>query len=178
MIEEFRDIEGYEGKYQVSNLGNVKSLNYHRTGKEKILKPRNSSCDYLFVRLYINGKGKNYFVHRLVANAFIPNPNNLPQVNHKSEIKNQNTVDNLEWCTNEYNCNYGTHNKRVGEKNKNGKCSKPVLQFDLEGNFIKEWPSAMEIQRQLGYYQTYISACCNRKRKSAHKFIWRYKTAI
>ena len=125
MQEEWRDIGGYEGLYQISNIGNVKSLgrlvNYKNKGKKwqegKILKPLNKR-GYLCVGLWKNGYIKNYSVHRLVAQAFIPNPNNLPQVNHKNEIKDDNRVENLEWCNNYYNSQYGTRNKRIAEKMK------------------------------------------------------------
>lgn len=118
MEEIWRDIKGYEGKYQVSNLGRVKSLNYNRTKKEKVLDFKPSKAGYIIVRLCREGKSKPYQVHRLVALHFIDNPNNYPQVNHKDENKTNNCVDNLEWCTQKYNNNYGTHNKRVSESQK------------------------------------------------------------
>ena len=125
-MEEWKDIEGYEGIYQVSNLGRVKSLrdNFHRP-REKILNPVNDKLGYNIVCLHKDGKHKNYKIHRLVAIHFIENPNNYPQVNHKDENKTNNTVDNLEWCTSEYNNNYGTRNKKaqksLKEKYKNQK---------------------------------------------------------
>ena len=113
MKEIFKDIEEYEGLYQISNLGRVKSLKY---GKERILKPAKDKKGYLYVCLYKQGKMKIYRVHRLVAQAFIPNPNNLPQVNHKDEDKTNNASSNLEFCDAKYNNNYGNHNKKMGEK--------------------------------------------------------------
>ncbi|MBP3619849.1 MAG: HNH endonuclease [Clostridia bacterium] len=120
--EIWKEIRNYEGLYMISSYGKVKSLGNNKTKKEKILKPQKNKNGYLKVCLYSNGKMKQLYVHRLVAEAFIPNPNNLTQLNHKSEIKTQNNVDNLEWCTYEYNNNYGTRNKRMsqslkGEKN-------------------------------------------------------------
>ena len=115
--EIWKDIEGYEGEYQISNYGNVKSLNYLRTGKERILKPGKNRGGYYYVQLYKN-KAKNHYIHRLVAQAFIKNPRNLPQVNHKDENKSNNRVDNLEWCMPIYNANYGTRNKRTSDANK------------------------------------------------------------
>lgn len=169
----------FSGLYMVSNFGNVKSLNYNGTGKEKVLKPsKNKYNGYLQVCLYKKGKRKMYLVHRLVAEAFIPNPNNLPFINHKSEIKSQNNAENLEYCGHLYNCNYGTRNKRMTEKLKgkyNTKTSKPVLQIDKNTNeVIAEFPSVAEAIRQLGYSTGNISACCLGKLKTYKGFIWKY----
>ena len=182
MKEIWKPIEDYEN-YMVSNLGRVKSLNYRRTGKEKILKPFKAR-GYLVVDL-LDGTGKKgrktNFIHRLVAQAFIPNPLNLPEVNHIDEDKLNNCVDNLEWCDRSYNVNYGNRNKNAFEtlsKTNTCKQPKPILQYSIDGNFIKEWSSACEVQRQLGYYQRNIRACCNGKSKKSHNFLWRYKKVI
>lgn len=117
-MEEWRDIKDYEGLYQVSNMGRIKSLNYRRTGREKIMKLNHDKDGYIVVGLFKNKKLKQYKVHRLVAEAFIPNPDNLPQVNHKIddfEHRSDNRVENLEWCTGKYNSNYGSHNERLSE---------------------------------------------------------------
>lgn len=111
----WKDIEGYEGLYQVSNTGKVRSLNYRRTGETKVLKPSTSKLGYKSVNLCKDGKNKGYLVHRLVALAFIPNPNNYPVVNHKDENPSNNTVWNLEWCTQEYNINYGNCKQKIKE---------------------------------------------------------------
>ena len=175
MKEEWKVIKDYPN-YMVSNLGIVKSLNYRHTGIEKILKPNIDNRGYLIVKLYKNRKFKSFMVHRLVAQAFIPNPNNYPQVNHKNEIKDDNRPENLEWCDNYYNTHYGTRNKRIGEKHINGKCSKPVLQIDqLTDTIIAEFPSTREVERQLGISQSNISNCCNGKRNIAGGFKWAYK---
>lgn len=108
----WKDIENYEGLYQVNELGEVKS-------KRGILKPKPTKWGYLQVGLYKNGVCKNFSVHRLVAKAFIPNPDNLLEVNHKDENKLNNTVENLEWCTRKYNINYGSHNERMAFTNSN-----------------------------------------------------------
>lgn len=160
MKEEFRDIKGYEGLYQVSNLGKVKSLtreNQFYLNDIKVTRILNSHImkfhlnhGYLRVLLSKNGKRKWFFVHRLVAEAFIPNPNNLPFINHKSEIKTENNVENLEWCNAKYNVNYGTCKKRISKANTNNpKLSTPIKCLDLETNEITYYPSIPEASRQL-----------------------------
>ena len=179
--EIWKPVKDYEGLYEVSNYGNVKSLNRVETvgkliriRKERILKPCVNSKGYLQVGLCKNGKITNKLIHRLVAEAFIPNTDNLQQVNHKGENKQNNCVWQLEWCTNKYNSNYGTRNERIRKRNTNGKLSKPVSQYTLDGNYIKEFSSTMEVQRQLGYHHTNISLCCNGKYKHAYGYKWKY----
>ena len=190
MKEIWKDVKGYEGLYQISNLGRIKSLNYKGTCREGILKPHKNKYGYMYITLYRNGEHKSLRVHRLVAKAFIPNPHNLPEVNHKDEncinnfvyINEDGTVNlensNLEWCTSEYNHNYGTHNERIGKANYNKNTSKHVFQYDLDNNLINVFPSGKEAQRQLGFDQSTISACCLGKRKSYKGFIWRYKKSV
>ena len=168
--EVWKYILGYEGLYKISNKGRVKSIGY---GKERILKPANNGRGYLKVDLCKNGDKKWCLVHRLVAQAFIPNPNNLPEVNHLDENKENNRVENLEFCDRKYNCNYGTTKQRMIKK-----LSKTVFQYSKDGEFIKEWKSVMDVERNLGYAQTNISSCCLGKYKSAYGFVWRYKQII
>ena len=177
MIEIFKDIKDYEGLYQVSNFGNVLSLNYNRSGKPKLLKPHIEGGGYSFVHLCKDGKRKMFKIHRLVAETFLENPDNLPQVNHKDEDKTNNRVDNLEWCDNKYNCNYGTRIERIVKKQTNRNKSKKVLQFTLDGEFIREWPSTRECKRN-GFNSGHVSSCCNGKLKSHKGFIWRYKKEV
>ena len=136
-MEIWKDIPGYEGLYQVSNYGNVKSLNYRGTkGKHKCLKQNTDKYGYKVVILANHGKYKSYKVHRLVASAFIENPNNYPQVNHLDENPANNNYLNLEWCTAKYNINYGTRNKRAGEAQmgeKNHRYGKPAWNKGLKG---------------------------------------------
>lgn len=113
MNEIWKSIDGYEN-YEISNLGNVRSLNWNRTGRSQIIKP-GMTKGYLRVCLSKSGKVKMFGVHRLVAEAFLPNPGNLPEVNHRNEIKTDNRADNLEWCSAQYNSNFGTRNKRIAE---------------------------------------------------------------
>lgn len=171
MEEIWKDIEGYEGLYQVSNLGRVRSLR-----RNIIFKNRIERSGYEGVYLYKNKGYKYFLIHRLVANAFISNPDNLPQVNHKDENKLNNCISNLEWCDCKYNQNYGTRGKRISQKQLNDKNkSKVVLQYTKDGCFIKEWKSTRDIQRNLGFCQSDISKCCRNIIKTVHSYIWKYK---
>lgn len=164
--EYWKPVVGYEGLYEVSNWGRVKSIKF---GRERILKPGTNNRGYLFVNLCKNGKKKNFRVHRLVAEAFIPNPYNLPEVNHKDENKLNNNAENLEWCDRKFNINYGTGIERRSKTQ-----SKPVLQYDLEGNLIREWKSVTECGMN-GYNYGNVAACCRGILKTHKGFIWRYK---
>lgn len=170
MEEIWKDIKGYEGLYQVSNIGRVRGLR-----RNIILKPKVDRLKYLFVGLQYKGKGNNYRIHRLVALHFLENPNNFKEVNHKDEDKANNCVGNLEWCTHKYNSSYGTRGKRISLKNTNGKKSKITLQYDINGNLIKEWCSVSEITRKTIYKQGHISRCCRKECKTAYGYVWRYK---
>ena len=156
-------IEGYEN-YEVTCSGDV--LN-SKTGR--VLKPGKNYKGYFFVILSKNGKAKKFYIHRLVAEAFIPNPLNLPCVNHKDEVKTNNCVENLEWCDCKYNINYGTAIKRMTKAN-----SKTVLQLRKDGSLVRIWPSTIEVHRQLGYSHGHISNCCRGKRHSAYNYKWCY----
>lgn len=160
-------VKNYESLYEVSDKGRVKSIGY---GKERILKPGRAGGGYLKVGLRKNRERKMCYVHRLVAQTFIPNSDNLPEINHIDEDKTNNKVSNLEWCDRKYNQNYGTRNQRVSDK-----LSKPVLQYEKSGAFVREWKSTRDVQRTLGYFNNYISSCCLGKRKSAYDFIWKFK---
>lgn len=119
--EVWKDIPGYEGLYQISNIGNIRSLNYNQTGKVQRLK-LDTHKGYKKLCLYKNGRKKSHRVHRLVALAFIPNPNNLPYINHKDENRANNCVWNLEWCTAKYNTNYGTCPQKISTALKGRPC--------------------------------------------------------
>lgn len=182
-MENWKDIKGYEGFYQVSNLGRVKSLErdvYCQDGtfhhlKEKILVAALDGSGYPFVNLFKNGKMKNINVHRLVAMAFLPNPENKPQVNHKNEIKTDNSVSNLEWCTVSYNVNYGTRTARAVQNRKSYKLgnapnAKPVFCEELN----KTFDCAKRVEEELGIWGTSIIKVCKGKAKTAGGFHWKY----
>ena len=149
MQEIWKPIDGYEGRYEISNFGRLKSYLQDRNGKIKI--GNKTFKGYRSALLYDADGNKSWIpIHRLVANAFIDNPMNLPQVNHKDENKENNHVENLEWCTNEYNHNYGTRNKRTSISNR---CcpttSKRIYSVDSDGN-IESYDSVNEAERQTG----------------------------
>ena len=165
--EVWKDIEGYEGKYQVSDSGRVKSLNYRSTGEEMVLKQRKCKDGYLQVRLCKEGKVKYYKVHRLVAQAFIPNPENFPVINHMDENPSNNCANNLEWCTQKYNCNYGMRNEKIAKsQSKSVKC--------VETNTI--YISAHDAQKKTGICVAHICACANNKKRhyTAGGYHWEY----
>lgn len=169
--EEWLPISGYVGLYEVSNYGRVKSLgNGICNSKKKILLPSKNTCGYLRIMLYKNGKSKRFLVHRLVACSFLPNWCNEEQVNHIDEDKQNNHVENLEWCNVKYNNNYGTSNNRRSEK-----MSKQILQYNLNGDFVAEFNSIKDVEKLFGFNNGNISSCCLNKRKSANGFIWKYK---
>lgn len=156
-MTDFKKIEGFEDLYTIYSDGRVYS---ERTGK--FLKPEINKGGYLMVDLRRNGEHNKRTVHRLVANAFIPNPNNYPVINHIDEDKTNNDISNLQWCTQQYNTEYSL--------------AMTVLQYSLEGHFIKEWSSTREIQRKLGYDNSNISRCCRGICKQAYGYTWKYKT--
>lgn len=123
-----------------------------------------------------NGKKRQFTIHRLVAFMFIPNPENKPFINHINGKKDDPSIKNLEWCTYEENNQHAFKaGLNRGRKGKDNSCSKKVLQFDMQGNFIKEWDSTMDIQRELNIRNSCISACCKGQYKQSHGFVWKYK---
>lgn len=181
-FEYWKDIDGYEGLYQISTYGRVKSLGNGVSNNSccRILKDiKSNGYHNINIILYKKSIPTTYKIHRLVAASFFPKLNcDLNEVNHKDENKSNNRVENLEWCNRKYNVNYGTRIKRVVKANTNGKCSKPVIQYDLQGTYIKEWDSLNEIERILGFSHSLICNYCNGKRKTAYGFIWRYKKEV
>jgi len=179
-MEIWKDIEGYEGKYQVSNLGNVRN-----NRGNMYLKTHNKG--YLQIELSDGVNKKTYLVHRLVALAFIDNPNNLPFINHKDENKQNNRVENLEWCDQSYNVRYSLamqNNIDINEycnaphktpRRKNTKRNgMKILQISLDGELIKEWDNARTIFLENNWSDWSISECCRGKRKTAYGYKWQY----
>ena len=182
-LEIWKPIPNYE-EYEVSNYGRVKRLAYNKPVcggstqhcEERILKLQTRKNGYNAVNISKNYQVKSFLVHRLVALVFIPNPDNLPQVNHKDENTSNNFVGNLEWCDQKYNSNYGTSKYRISAKLKNGILSKPVQQYGINGVFIMEYPSAIEASRVLNLNVSGIISCCNNNKghKRCGGYQWKY----
>ena len=166
-MEIWKDIEGYEGLYQVSNQGNVKSLKRKYVLADKILIPRIDTDGYALVNLSKHNKKTTFKIHRLVAETFIPNPDNLPEINHKDENKLNNKADNLEWCDRKYNNTYGTRQnlyKVLPQNKKNNTYTSKAIQC-IETGII--YPSISEAQRQ-------IKCRINLKQKTSGGYHWKY----
>lgn len=175
MKELWKDIPNFEGLYQVSNLGKVKS--FRRSPKfgcqpEYILNPSTSENGYANVTLY-DGKSRHKFlVHRLVANSFIPNPDNLPQINHKDENRLNNRVDNLEWCTAEYNNAYGTAKFRMIDTK-----SRPIEQLTVDGQVLAVYRSTRIASELLGINRGTLKSAIS-KQSQCNGYYWRYSDCI
>ena len=170
MKEEWRDSVEFKNLYRVSNLGRVLSV---RRGKAIIRKQRTNRQGYKIITTTIaKGKTVSRYVHRLVAEAFIPNPNNLPCIIHKDENPSNNRVDNLEWCTHKYKNNYGTRNQKLSKS----KRKKVFLTLNgiNGGRLYMAFPSMSEASNYTGICACSISACCIKRQKTAHNLIWRY----
>jgi hypothetical protein len=176
MREVFKSAKGYEGIYSVSNLGRVKreksvakkgTGNYQRD--EHIVKQRKNNKGYYVVDLYVCNVRHQVLVHRLVAQTFLKNPMLYPCVNHKDENPQNNCVENLEWCTQKYNMNYGTVKKRIAGSN-----GKKVVQYSRDGKQVAKYISIMDAQRKTGISNGSIGDCLHNRRKSAGGFLWEY----
>ena len=165
-MEEWKDIPRYEEVYQVSNLGNVRNKT---TGN--VLKSYDNGRGYLFVRLSINGKKDNYYVHRLVAELFLPCDGGKNAVNHIDGNKKNNCATNLEWCT------YSENQHHAYSHGLYKHPTKEILQCDLHGNIIKQWASIKEASETLRINKNNISSCCVGRRSKAGNYIWKFKEA-
>lgn len=181
MEEVWKDITGYEGYYQVSNLGNVRSLSRIDTNGHKlsgkILKPNIGTNGYFYVNLSYHNNKKTKYIHNLVANAFLKNKQEC--VNHKDGNKLNNCLYNLEFCSKSYNVIHSLKKGLskpywLGKTGKSHCNSKSVYQYDMNMNLIKVWECLMDIKRQTSFDISTISCVCNGKNKSCNGYIWRY----
>jgi hypothetical protein len=177
-MEIWKDIDGYDGKYQISNTGRVRSFTRWKNGKD--LKAGINTHGYYIVNLVKDGRKNIEFklVHRLVALHFIPNPNELPEVNHIDGNKLNNNIDNLEWVSRFDNIRHAYKHGLIPKRRGKDNClSKRIIQKDKKGNIIKVWDSMADINRELGYADNGISCCCNKKPhyKTAYGFIWEFE---
>ena len=168
-MEIWKDIEGYEGLYQVSNYGRVKSQ--RRPGAPGgVIKTRPGNSKYLMAQLCKNGKYKHELVHRLVAQAFLENPQRFPEVNHKDENRLNNHAENLEWCDRIYNCHYGTGIERMGKAH-----ARKVLQYTSEGVLVAEYESLTAAAKAVNGFKTGIYTSCIKTNRKHCGYFWRYK---
>lgn len=180
MQEIWKDVPEYEGVYQVSNLGNVRSLNYNNKGKTANISQHIHKTGYLNVILCKNSEKKTKSVHRLVALAFLPNPNGYQCVNHIDANKANNNVGNLEWCTHKQNtahaikCGLLNPNFMLGRTGAKNKLSKKIVQYDLQGNIVNRWYCISDAARFYGVRPGNINNCLSGRNKTYKGYIWRY----
>lgn len=185
MEEIWKDIEGYEGLYQVSNMGRVRSLERTRSMNQdrvrkpvpvpgRILVPQKKKAGYLGVVLSKDGKQRNVRIHCIVAKSFLPNPEGKPQVNHINGIKSDNRLSNLEWATNSEN---QQHALATGLRDMSQR-RKAIFQYDMSGKFIRSWNGAVEVEKETGMSQRYVASCCRGEERSAYGFVWKYESEV
>lgn len=166
----WKPIIGYEGLYEISDDGEIKSLRYYGSEKSHLLKPcKNNQTGYLQVVLTKDGKHKTKTIHRMVAEHFLENHNGEKCINHKDENKQNNKAENLEWCCYSYNNQYNGRSKKIAKVQ-----GKRVLQLDKNHKVIDEFDSTREAGRKTGLNQRHISECCNGKAKTTGGYYWAY----
>ncbi len=180
-MEIWKDIKGYNGKYQISNMGNVRSFSKWKKGEHLKGGKCGNPGPYMYVNLVGSGRKdvKTFYIHRLVAKYFVDNPNGYNEVNHIDGNTLNNRFDNLEWCVHSYNMKHAFDNNLIShdfEKGKKNKNSKPVIQKTKDGKIIKEWESVNQIQRETQYLASSIFCCCNHRKhyKTAYGYVWEY----
>ena len=184
MSELWQDVYGYEDFYEVSSEGRVRSKGRFVNGNGgssfwkdgRILKPQTRKHGYLGVWLYTGESKKQVSVHRLVAEAFCSREDGQTEVNHLNEDKQDNRAINLAWCTKSENCSYGNRPLSISTKNTNGKKSKAVRQFTLSGEFVAEYPSLHEAERQTGFSCKNIHHAVRSSQRTAYGYVWEYAT--
>ena len=176
MEEIWKDIEGYEGLYQVSNLGNVRSLNYRRHGYVRCLTTKCNNRGRLWVELKNGGVKKPEQIHRLVGRAFVPNPNGFPLINHKDENPQNNRADNLEWCTASYNTQYSCDRHPERHRRAFMYGDSKIVQVSKSGEVIHIWDGTPDLIRNTKWRTSNIISCCFGERKTAYGFEWRFAT--
>ena len=184
-METWKDIKGYEGLYQVSDAGNVRSCDHvvkNRSGmalkKGKILAQANvDKTHYKKVTLYRNNVGKTFLVHRLVAMAFIDNPEGYEQINHIDENPSNNAMSNLEWCDAKYNVTYGSRTeKSIKKRTGTPVGEQAILQYSLTGELIQRFESAVKAAKAIGGDNSSICRCANGKNKTSYGYYWKWAT--
>lgn len=170
-------------RYAVSNYGRVLSYAISYPSSKRVfskgpnlVKPRINKLGYYRVSIYSgNHVSKSYLVHRLVAMAFIPNPNNLPYINHKDENPGNNRTDNLEWCTQKYNCNYGAHNCNLSNSKRNRPYQiKRVVKLSLSGEYIDQYSTIKDAANSVGVSPLFVGKCCHNQHKTCRGFKWMF----
>lgn len=175
-MEVWSEIPQYEGLYEISNLGRVRSLKFAGGQRQKIIKPTCNSKGYQQIGLWKDKKRQVKYIHRLVATSFVKNPMNLNEVNHIDEDKSNNRFDNLEWCTRRYNMTYGNMQKKI--KNNMKYYKRPIVMINESGEVLKRWSSAADAERSDGFDAASICNCCRGRVQKVRGKIFKYEKEV